>query len=193
MSEFFFTSPQRFPRTAQFRNSTLVLIKPHIFGMFYAVFYQQSISLNHAAAEHNTTGQIIDAIFKEGYVISDLQKFQLGRINAEEFTEVYRKVLPQYHAMVEHLISGPLLALEITAGPRMQFKNTDDPSDPQANIVASFRYFAGPIDSQTARQVRPESLRARFGIDGVQNAIHCTDLAEDAQLEVEYFFQILAV
>jgi nucleoside-diphosphate kinase len=126
-------------------------------------------------------------------VINDLQKFKMSRINAEEFTEIYRKVIPQYHEVVDQLISGPVLAMEVTAGPRMQFKNIDDPSDPQANLVSSFRYFTGPLDPKTARQVRPESLRARFGSDTVRNAIHCTDLAEDAQLEVEYFFQILAI
>lgn len=32
--------------------------------------------------------------------------------------------------------------------------------------------------------------RARFGLDKVRNAVHCTDLPEDGSLEVEYFFSI---
>lgn len=43
-----------------------------------------------------------------------------------------------------------------------------------------------------ARQVRPETLRAKYGKTKVQNAIHCSDLPEDGLLEVEYFFKILA-
>lgn len=33
--------------------------------------------------------------------------------------------------------------------------------------------------------------RAKFGLDRVRNAIHCTDLAEDGVVECEYFFNIL--
>lgn len=42
-----------------------------------------------------------------------------------------------------------------------------------------------------ARTVRPKSLRAVYGKDKGKNAVHCTDLIEDATLEVEYFFNIL--
>ena len=39
--------------------------------------------------------------------------------------------------------------------------------------------------------LRPKTLRAQHGLDKVMNAVHCSDLAEDGQLEVEYFFRIL--
>lgn len=42
-----------------------------------------------------------------------------------------------------------------------------------------------------ARTLRPRTLRALFGLDKVKNGVHCTDLPEDAILEVEYFFRIL--
>ena len=42
-----------------------------------------------------------------------------------------------------------------------------------------------------ARTLRPQTLRALFGLDKVKNGIHCTDLPEDSVLEVEYFFRIL--
>ena len=35
------------------------------------------------------------------------------------------------------------------------------------------------------------SYRAKFGIDRVKNAVHCTDLPEDGTIECEYFFNIL--
>ena len=43
-----------------------------------------------------------------------------------------------------------------------------------------------------ARHLRPHTLRAKYGRDKVQNAVHCTDLPEDQVLEVEYFFKILS-
>jgi len=34
-------------------------------------------------------------------------------------------------------------------------------------------------------------FRAKFGLDRVRNAVHCTDMPEDGNLEVQYFFQLL--
>lgn len=44
---------------------------------------------------------------------------------------------------------------------------------------------------ELARKVRPQTLRARHGVSKVQNAVHSTDLPEDAVSEIEYFFRIL--
>ena len=57
--------------------------------------------------------------------------------------------------------------------------------------VEPFRQLCGPADPEVARVLRPNSLRARYGIDKNRNAVHCTDLQEDGTLEVNYFFQIL--
>ncbi|XP_056460347.1 nucleoside diphosphate kinase 7 isoform X2 [Gadus chalcogrammus] len=77
--------------------------------------------------------------------------------------------------MVSELCSGPCLALEV--------RGSDTPK--------SFRDFCGPADPEIARHLRPETLRALYGKDKVQNAVHCTDLPDDALLEVQYFFKIL--
>jgi hypothetical protein len=42
-----------------------------------------------------------------------------------------------------------------------------------------------------ARKVKPMSLRARHGLNKIQNAVHCTELPGDAIAELEYFFKIL--
>jgi nucleoside-diphosphate kinase len=34
--------------------------------------------------------------------------------------------------------------------------------------------------------------RARFGESVVKNAVHCTDLSEDGEMECRYFFETLA-
>jgi nucleoside-diphosphate kinase len=59
------------------------------------------------------------------------------------------------------------------------------------NAYQAFRDFCGPSDPEIARSLRPNTLRAQFGLDKIRNAVHCTDLPEDAILEVEYFFRIL--
>jgi len=121
-------------------------------------------------------GKIIDMILSEGFEISALQMFNLDKPTAEEFLEVYKGVLPEFVALVDQFTSGPCIALEIR----------------QENVVQSFRELCGPLDPEVARHLRPSTIRARFGTNRVQNAVHCTDLPEDGALECEYFFKILA-
>ena len=58
------------------------------------------------------------------------------------------------------------------------------------DIVSKFREFAGPSDPELGKQIRPHSLRARFGVDKIKNALHVTDLPEDGVLEVNFIFFI---
>lgn len=105
--------------------------------------------------------------------------------------------------MVLELTSGKFVALEIGA------------DNPNTNVYKDFRQLCGPSDpvrfllafldweinrfykfwvsfwQVVARQLYPKSIRGKFGVNKVQNAIHCTDLVEDCKLEVEYFFKIL--
>ena len=132
-----------------------------------AVIKPHAIAAGHA-------GQIIDAILEEGFEISAMEMFNLDKPTAEEFLEIYRGVLPEYIPTTEQMTTGPCIVLEVR----------------QENAVTSFRELCGPMDSEIAKSLRPNSLRARFGVDRVRNAIHCTDLPEDGVLECEYFFKI---
>ncbi len=69
--------------------------------------------------------------------------------------------------------SAPLLALEIRG----------------QNVIPSFQSFCGPFDVQVAKELAPLSLRARYGISNLQNAVHCTDCVEDGALECQFFFR----
>ncbi|XP_053915838.1 nucleoside diphosphate kinase 7 isoform X1 [Cuculus canorus] len=128
----------------------------------------------HAVYE-GLAGKIIKAIINEGFQISALQMFNMERANVEEFYEVYKGVTDDYTDMVTELCSGPCIAMEII--------------QPECQKV--FRDFCGPSDPEIARHLRPRTLRALFGKNKVQNAVHCTDLPEDGPLEVQYFFKIL--
>lgn len=140
--------------TAQFNNCTLCVIKPH-------------------SVASGDSGRIIDAILGEGFEINAIDRLNLDRVAAEEFLEVYKNVVPEYQRMVDHLISGACIALEVGAE------------------TQAFREFCGPADVDIAKELRPRTLRANFGVDNIRNAVHCTDLPEDGVLESEYFFKIL--
>ena len=81
--------------------------------------------------------------------------------------------------MVKQLSSGMSIALEL------KYESSAKES------VAKLREIVGPTDPEVARSVRPKSIRAKFGQNNDENAVHCTDLQEDGKLEVEYFFKIL--
>ena len=123
------------------------------------------------------SGRIITEITNPslGLQISGLQLHYMEKANTEEFYEVYKGVVSEYSSMVEELTSGPCIAMEITGD----------------NAHAVFREFVGPADPEIARHLRPHTLRSKFGQDKIKNAVHCTDLPDDAILEVEYFFKIL--
>jgi nucleoside-diphosphate kinase len=151
--EFFFG--RNWPTTALFNNCSLCIVRPHAFV--------------------SSAGEIVNRILAEGFEISAMQLWCLDKASAEEFLEVYKGVLPEYHDMVSQLCAGPCLVMEVR----------------QEDAVNSFRKLVGPHDPEVAKHLRSTTLRAQYGLDRVRNAVHCTDLPEDGLLEVEYFFNIL--
>lgn len=83
-------------------------------------------------------------------------------------------MLPEFTAIAKQMTTGPCIVMEVR----------------QENAVTSFRELCGPMDPEIAKNLRPKTLRAKYGIDRTMNAIHCTDLPEDGSLESEYFFSI---
>lgn len=151
---FFSATAKQWPTTALFNNCSCCVIRPHAMKQ---------------------SGEIIDRILGEGFEISALQLWHIDKATAEEFLEVYKGVLPEYHDVVEQMCAGAAIVMEIR----------------QEECVTSFRKLVGPADPEIAKHLRPQTLRAKFGVDRVKNAVHCTDLPEDGLLEVEYFFNIL--
>ncbi|KAK4312042.1 hypothetical protein Pmani_016506 [Petrolisthes manimaculis] len=163
--EFFFPSSkvvdELLPQTtAILSNNTCCIIKPH------------AVTAGH-------TGGILKAVKEEGFEVTALQMFRMDKVQSEEFLEVYKGVVAEYPGMIQQLISGPCIALEVTSSRHGDLTPT------------KFRDLVGPSDPSVAQELRPNSLRARFGSDRVRNALHCSDLPEDGPLEVEYFFKIL--
>lgn len=129
------------------------------------------------AVKEGKIGAMIKMITDNGFTITAMKMIHLDRKQCEEFYEIYKGIVGEYLQMVTQLQSGSCLALEI--------QGQDDDIQPR------FRAFCGPADPQVAKVLRPQTLRAVFGVDKVLNGVHCTDLREDTMLELEYFFKIL--
>uniref|UniRef100_A0A0A9ZEW9 Nucleoside diphosphate kinase 7 n=1 Tax=Lygus hesperus TaxID=30085 RepID=A0A0A9ZEW9_LYGHE len=65
--------------------------------------------------------------------------------------------------------------------------NKED-NDCGANVVSHVRALCGPYEPIIARELSPQSLRARFGVDTVHNAVHCCELPHDGPLYADFFF-----
>ncbi|KAK9861248.1 hypothetical protein WJX84_000319 [Apatococcus fuscideae] len=157
-SAFFFN--RSIGRCCSGSNTTLALIKPH-------------------AVRSRRMGEIVQAV-QQNFDVTAAEMFTFDAVNAGEFLEVYRGVLPsaEYAGLIDELTSGAFLALEVSS---------QDGSSP----VEALRHFCGPADPDMAKILRPGSLRALYGQNKVQNAVHCTDLEEDGDLETKYFFDIM--
>ena len=140
----------------QLSNCSLLIIKPHII-------------------ESGNAGKLIDIVLNEGFEISSMTMIYLDKETAENFFDVYKGFLPEYSAIINHLISGPIIALEL---------REDD-------VVHKLRALVGPHDPVIAKALRPHTFRALFGVDRVRNVCHCTDLPEDGVLECQYFFELV--
>jgi nucleoside-diphosphate kinase len=71
----------------------------------------------------------------EGFEISAMEIFNLDRPTADEFFELYKGIVPEYSSMVDHMISGPCLVLEIR----------------QENVISQFKNIAGSYDPNIGR------------------------------------------
>jgi nucleoside-diphosphate kinase len=148
--DFFFS--KNWPTTALMDHCAIVIIK-------------------HDALQLHA-GQIVTNLLEADLELSAMEIINVDLTRANEFLEVYKGVLPEYHDMSRELSKGPVLVIQVR----------------QENVVARLRDLCGPMDPEMAREVAPHSLRARFGIDKIRNAVHCTDLIEDGPSESEYFF-----
>lgn len=110
--------------TAILNNCSCLIIKPH-------------------AIKAGTAGKIIDTILEEGFEISALELYKLNKTTAEEFFDVYKDVLPEYTSIVDHIITGPVIVLEVR----------------QENAVQALRDLVGPHDPEIARHLRPNTIR----------------------------------
>lgn len=142
--------------TSTLDNCTCCIVKPH-------------------SMKRKQLGEILDIIISQGYEVSALKSMFFEKIQAEEFLEVYKGVVPEFQDQVVQLCSGMCVAMEIRA----------------QDAVTTFRETAGPWDAEMAKELRPDTIRGRFGENRVRSAVHCTDLADDGVSECEYCFKLL--
>ena len=120
------------------------------------------------AVERGATGEILSRFEKAGLRILAVKKLRLSEEQARGFYAVH-KARPFFKDLVAFMSSGPIV-VSVLEGP---------------DAVAKNRELMGPTDSMKAPR---GSIRGDFGTDIERNAVHGSDAAETARVEIAYFF-----
>ena len=125
------------------------------------------------AVKKNAIGQILARFEAAGLRIAAARMTHLSRAQAEGFYAVHRH-RPFFRDLVEFMISGPVL-VQVLEGD---------------NAIAKNRELMGATDPKKAEK---GTIRADFADSIDANAVHGSDSAETARMEVAYFFPALAI
>ncbi len=120
------------------------------------------------AVAKNAVGAILSRFETAGLRVVGLKMKHLSRREAEGFYAVHRE-RPFFGALVEFMISGPV-SIQVLEG---------------ENAVLRNRELMGATDPKKAD---PGTIRADFAESIDANAVHGSDSAENAAIEIAYFF-----
>ncbi|KAK7939530.1 hypothetical protein WMY93_002856 [Mugilogobius chulae] len=122
-----------------------------------------------AVEEHKD--EILEEIRRKGFSIKNYQETILSEEMAEEFYKEH-KDKSFYSQLVQFICSGPCLQLVLS----------------KENAVEDWRMVMGPTDPDKAKEIFPDSLRARFASDILHNAVHGSSSVEQADREIQLLF-----
>ena len=125
------------------------------------------------AVAKNVIGQIYTRFENAGLKIIASRMVQLSRADAEGFYAVHA-ARPFFKDLVEFMISGPVM-IQVLEGEGAILKNRD---------------LMGATDPKKAEK---GTIRADFADSIDANAVHGSDAAETAAVEIAYFFPAMNV
>jgi nucleoside-diphosphate kinase len=125
------------------------------------------------AVGKNVIGRILTRFEDAGLKIVAARMAWLSRSEAEGFYAVHRE-RPFFNDLVTFMISGPVM-IQVLEG---------------ENAIAKNRDLMGATDPKKAA---PGTIRADFAQSIDANAVHGSDAAETARIEIAYFFPALNV
>ncbi len=120
------------------------------------------------AVAKNVIGQIYSRFENAGLKIVAARMAQLSRVDAEKFYAVHA-ARPFFKDLVEFMISGPVM-VQVLEGEGAVLKNRD---------------LMGATDPKKAEK---GTIRADFADSIDANAVHGSDAAETAAVEIAFFF-----
>jgi nucleoside-diphosphate kinase len=125
------------------------------------------------AVAKNVIGQIYARFEAAGLKIVAAKLIQLSRLEAEAFYSVHRE-RPFFKDLVDFMISGPVMVQALEGN----------------NAILKNRELMGATDPKKAAS---GTIRADFADSIDANAVHGSDAAETAAVEIAFFFPGMSV
>jgi nucleoside-diphosphate kinase len=116
-------------------------------------------------------GAVLNDIIKGGFKIVAMKYLHLTRAQAEKFYEVHKE-RSFYPELVAFMSSGPIIAAILE----------------KENAIIAYREFIGKTNPAEAA---PGTIRAKYGSNIQENAVHGSDSDENAEKEASFFFSQL--
>ncbi len=121
------------------------------------------------AVERNLENEIKEMFKHNGFLISKEKKIQIEKSEAEKFYKVH-ETKPFYNDLCSYLSSGPIHVMVLE----------------KHNAVLENRELMGATNPKDAKD---GTIRKKYGISIDKNSVHGSDSAENAQLEINFFFK----
>jgi nucleoside-diphosphate kinase len=121
------------------------------------------------AVEAGNAGKVLAKLQEVGFTIRGIKMLRLTETQARAFYEVHKE-RPFYGSLVEFMTSGPVMPVAL---------------EKEGDAVSNLREVMGATDVSKAA---PGTVRALFGTSIERNAIHGSDSAENAAIELSFFF-----
>jgi len=118
--------------------------------------------------EAGKAGEVLAHLQREGFTVRGLRMLRLTEAQAKAFYEVHKE-RPFYGSLVEFMTSGPVIPVALE----------------RENAVTQLRQVMGATDVSKAEE---GTIRKAFGTSIERNAIHGSDSAENAAIELSFFF-----
>ena len=131
---------------------------------------QQTLSIiKPDAVERNLENEIKEIFKNKGFSILKDKKIQIEKSEAEKFYKVH-ETKPFYNDLCTYLSSGPIVVMILE----------------KKNAIIANRELMGSTNPKDAAE---GTIRKKFGISIDKNSVHGSDSAENAKIEIDFFFK----
>ncbi len=120
------------------------------------------------AMETGKAGAIIARLQEEGFLVKAMRQMHLTRRQAEGFYEVHR-ARPFFDELCTFMSRGPIVVMALE----------------REDAIAKYRDVIGATDPAKAA---PGTIRKLYGKNVGENAVHGSDSAANAAIEIAFFF-----
>ncbi len=121
------------------------------------------------AVERNLDNEIKEMFKNKEFSIVKEKKIQIEKSEAEKFYKVH-ETKPFYNDLCSYLSSGPIVVMILE----------------KENSILANRELMGATNPKDAEE---GTIRKKYGISIDKNSVHGSDSAENAKIEIDFFFR----